>query len=240
MELPKIPGDVLGKILPDNFHTYLAGFIPGLFFEISVLVADPERISRLVCAAESTSTFGNWGLLAIALVLAYIIGTWFIVWVSLFQWALRSWQSKAFENEPIPKEVIECWGQAASILLEKRYGIEVKGKIPDEQWSLWYAALWTPSAGLMRGDMVGMALHATGWAGLTALIFASDLRNLPYISFSAFFVIFGLLVDYYLAKRLMDPRQNGATRLRALLAELKQVKDVKPAKKPSAAGNLGA
>ncbi len=235
--LPKTASEVLAKLVPDDIHPYLAGFIPGLFFEISVLLANPERVRAIVGTLESMPFLENWGLLAVALALAYLIGTWFVVWVSFFQWGFRSWQSKFFNNQQIPDEVIECWGRAASTLLEKRYGISVKGVIPAKQWSMWYNALWTPSAQLVRGDMVGMALHATGWAGLTALIFAPGLRNPSYISFSLFFVIFGLWSDYYLAKRLMDPQQSGIVRLRAVLAELKQAENSAPPKGPPADGN---
>jgi len=174
--------------------------IPAKCNEPSTSNANPERIWGFVCKVESTSLLGNRGLLAIALALAYFIGTWFVLWVSLFQWGTRG-------------------------LSSPRKGISNKSKRGGVRCAVEHVVRRALDSApqLVRGDMVGMALHATGWSGLSALVFAPNLRNPYYVAFSLFFVIFGLLADRSLAKRLFDPRQSGVLRLRAVLAELWQV-----------------
>jgi len=222
VDVKLFPSEPISRPVPKNFHPYLAGLLPGVFLEISILLSDPDCIRRYVCRAQSVYSFGHYSLLAIALAVAYFIGTAFILFVSFIQWGLRVVQMRRFEETQIPDEVTRCWGQVASAQMESRYGIVIKGTVPAKEWSTWYDVLWVPTPLALRGDMVGMALHATGWCGLlTALLLTPALRNCYYIGFSLFMVFCGLTNDWWLARRLYDPGVNGVVRTRALLSEFR-------------------
>ena len=66
---------IVSRIVPERIYSYLAALLPGVFFEISIVVADPTLISRLVERAEQSFTLGRPITVTIALFLAYLIGT---------------------------------------------------------------------------------------------------------------------------------------------------------------------
>src|SRR5712691_8058852 len=87
----------ISKALPPSAFNYLAPFVPGLFFEISILLANPRLISELASQSQSAYHFGYYTLLLIALMLAFIIGNGFVLFVRMFQRMVgRIYQLKRF------------------------------------------------------------------------------------------------------------------------------------------------
>jgi len=78
----------LSKILPENPHNYLAPFLPGVFFEVSILIANPELVSQLFAKPEQSLAIGHYVSLVIALFLAFAIGNGFLLLVSLIEYLL--------------------------------------------------------------------------------------------------------------------------------------------------------
>ncbi len=74
----------LSKALHSRFLDLFPAFMPGLFFEISIFLACPQRIQALVGPAH----LERYLQIIIALVLAFVIGHAFMCWVRLIQTAL--------------------------------------------------------------------------------------------------------------------------------------------------------
>ena len=68
----------LSKFVPKGAHEQLATFIPGLFFQVSILLASPDLVSRLAAETERSLNLGRYTTLAIALFLAFVIGGGFV------------------------------------------------------------------------------------------------------------------------------------------------------------------
>jgi len=77
----------LSKIVPRSSLTYISALIPGLFFEVSILLGRPELITRYVTATKNLLV-SSYLLLAIAVFLAFIIGNASMLFVGLIQHAL--------------------------------------------------------------------------------------------------------------------------------------------------------
>jgi hypothetical protein len=75
----------ISKLLSPKAFAILVAFIPGLFFEISILVANPMLVRDLVCQSRSAYHFGYYTPLAMALALGFVIGVGFILWVGVIQ-----------------------------------------------------------------------------------------------------------------------------------------------------------
>jgi len=73
------------KLLPIKKYADLVAFVPGLFFEISILLANPEMISRLVTNSQQGFVLGRYVWFGIALFLAFIGGNIFLLTDSLIQ-----------------------------------------------------------------------------------------------------------------------------------------------------------
>jgi hypothetical protein len=72
----------LSKILPSRPYIFVAAFLPGLFFEISVILANPDIPSRLLVNFEKNFPPNIYILLFIGLFLAFAIGNGFLLLVS--------------------------------------------------------------------------------------------------------------------------------------------------------------
>jgi hypothetical protein len=70
----------LSKAVPSKAF-YLLAFIPGLFFEVSILLGSPERLTALASKVQALS-LNRYAELAIALFLAFVIGNAFMFLVS--------------------------------------------------------------------------------------------------------------------------------------------------------------
>ncbi len=254
---------VVSKIVPERFYSYLAAFMPGLFFVISVFFGNPV----LVCEwLNRTFPLGRSTLITIALFLAFIIGNgfmliptllqyflfkpaykvWWMLWRQFCVWLLwpvvRWLLSKPpFVRIPEARDLQEyvldigfsirpeeaqrlwsCWLTVAARLLTVRYGIKSED-LHQDQWGVLYSILgrWEPED--VRGSLLVIALEATGWAGLAATRLAPALRTKYYLYFIAFLILVGLLHDFHVAFRNVDPRASGYTNVRAVLRELRQV-----------------
>ena len=71
----------ISKVLPRPAFRYLLGLIPGMFFEISVLSADPGALRT----PASLAGLGYWTTVGVALFIAFIIGSAAMLWVWLIQ-----------------------------------------------------------------------------------------------------------------------------------------------------------
>jgi len=78
----------ISKILPEDPHNYLAPFLPGLFFEVSILFANPELVSQLTAKSQQILAIGHYVALGIALFLAFAIGNGFVLFVMLIEYLL--------------------------------------------------------------------------------------------------------------------------------------------------------
>jgi hypothetical protein len=50
----------LSKVLPNRAYEYLAAFLPGLFFELSIALANPDLVVRLTANVEHSLTVGHY------------------------------------------------------------------------------------------------------------------------------------------------------------------------------------
>ncbi len=107
--MPDFPGaevtnaisKIISSVIPPNTHVFLVALMPGLFFELSILVANPSVFCELFEMAREGSGLGKYALWGIAFFFAFVVGTAFILFVTLVQrlmgyvyrvWAvLREW-----------------------------------------------------------------------------------------------------------------------------------------------------
>jgi hypothetical protein len=75
----------ISKAIPSTAFNYLAPFIPGLFFEISVLMGNPVLIRTLVRQSYAGYALGYYTSLTIAVILAFVVGNGFMLFLRLFQ-----------------------------------------------------------------------------------------------------------------------------------------------------------
>jgi len=81
----------------------------------------------------------------------------------------------------------DAWQEVALVLL-KRYGVEDPGHLQP-----WTNVLGTLRTEDLRGYTLVTALHATGWSGLMAAYFASELRRGPFEGLCLFLIFCGLI-----------------------------------------------
>lgn len=78
----------LSKLVPRRAYGLVAGLVPGVFFEASVLLGNPNLMRSYVNHARLDVGLGYYSCLILALALAWIIGSAFLLFVSLGQWLL--------------------------------------------------------------------------------------------------------------------------------------------------------
>jgi hypothetical protein len=76
----------LSKVLPSRPYVFLAAFLPGFFFETSILLANPELASRLIANFQKSFPTNHYLLLGTGLFLAFVIGTGFLLLVTFIQY----------------------------------------------------------------------------------------------------------------------------------------------------------
>lgn len=253
----------VSKVLPVRAYSYLAALIPGLFFESSILLANPELISKLAAKSQDGFALGHYTTLGISLFLAFVVGNGVMMLVGLIQlllgylyrlgsflWKqLCSWvflplltwllgkptwrspwmirlhryaQGQRFPSGDDLKPILGCLHAFTRQLLKTRYGIKPEDLGPDD-WLVLYWALATPTREEMRGSVLMIATHATGWCGLAATRFAPALNNRYYLSFSLLMIVVGLVHDFYVAKRINHPVISRLLNLRGLLREFRKI-----------------
>jgi hypothetical protein len=91
----------LSKALPPRAYLYFSAFMPGLFLEISILLANPALARELALRSQEGFGFGRYLTLSAALFLAFVIGNALMALASLIQMAvgytysfcLRLWET---------------------------------------------------------------------------------------------------------------------------------------------------
>lgn len=78
--------DVISRLLHPSVAGVLAAFLPGLFFETCVMIARPQ-IAQLVVARASL--LYRYTPVLVALLVAFVVGSAFMLWVQLIQYVVR-------------------------------------------------------------------------------------------------------------------------------------------------------
>jgi hypothetical protein len=76
---------VISSVIPPRAYEFLFALIPGLFFEISVHLANPALVYALIARAKDAVGPSHYATLGLALFLAFIIGNAFMFLVLLVQ-----------------------------------------------------------------------------------------------------------------------------------------------------------
>jgi hypothetical protein len=256
----------LSNVLPSGAYDYLAAFVPGLFFVISVGLANPTFVGEIL-ANLLHYPFSPYANLVIALFVAFIIGNGFMMGVTLIQWligrlyegafTLRERIYKRFGNlvinryvqkrmakkkglpwwfrgvsehlqyysvgiEEEERNINGCLGLLAESLLETKYALKREDSRSTRAWWIWYVTLARPTREEVRGQILMVATHATGWCGIVATLLASTLKNRYYLSFSILMIVNGLLHDFYLARSIYHPNMRGLANIRGMLREFRK------------------
>ena len=67
---------------------YLSAFMPGLFLEFSILLANPALARELALRSQEGFGFGRYLTIFVALFFAYVIGNTLMLFAALIQWAV--------------------------------------------------------------------------------------------------------------------------------------------------------
>jgi hypothetical protein len=79
----------LSKALPPKPYLYFSAFLPGLFFEFSILLANPDLARQLVLRSQEGVLLGRYFILFVGLFFAFVIGYTFLLFTSLVQYGVR-------------------------------------------------------------------------------------------------------------------------------------------------------
>jgi hypothetical protein len=77
----------LSNVLPPGAYDYLAAFLPGIFFIISVGLANPIFVSK-IAANLNHYPLNSYVYLVVAVIIAFIIGNGFMMGVLMIQWLI--------------------------------------------------------------------------------------------------------------------------------------------------------
>ena len=249
----------LSKAIPRTTLSYLTALIPGLFFAISILLGNPEFVGYHLERAQHYIPLRPYLQLAIALFLAFIVGSAFMLLVGLIQYLLcflrppcrllaeeftrgvflplLNWlptfrffasrrrfsdlrirvARRAGDPDQEVHMITKAWHRLAAKLLKDRYAIDL-GDL-EEEWESFYWWLGDPTDVEWRGPLLSIALEATGWCGLVAVLVAPVLSNRYYLALCALFILLGIHNDWHAAGRRTDPLGLAIGRTRALLRE---------------------
>jgi len=239
----------LAKLLHPRFWDLVPAFMPGLFFEISILLAQPQMVQSLTGPAK----LERYLEIIIALILAFVIGNAFMLWVraiqtnlqlvdklaktvcdGLLEYLVRSLRRRGLGGSKFVRWATirglsqrekfsvahMVWRKAAAQVLKRRYGIEPPGPLRDSEWRAWSSILGTVRPEWIRGLLLILATEATGWAGLAAAYVAPNLRTRPYFVFSLFLIVYGLVSDWFNLRRWNRPASSWEMGTRATLVEI--------------------
>ncbi len=116
------------------------------------------------------------------------------------------------------RAIFEWWEALAEQLLRTRYGMK-DANFPNTSRQPLIDVLTTATREELRGNLLVVAFHATGWTALVASWFAPDLRVRWFYFFAYFLIGIGLHHDFFVADYRMNPLYGPSIRLRALLRE---------------------
>ncbi len=71
---------VLSSVLPPRTYAYLSAFLPGFFFEVSVFLAKPRLVQKLIARSNEAANLGRYPKILIAVFLAFVLGNAFMLW----------------------------------------------------------------------------------------------------------------------------------------------------------------
>lgn len=74
---------VLSSVLPPRSYAYLSAFLPGFFFEVSVCLANPQLVQKLIARSNEAANLGRYPKILIAVFLAYVLGNAVMLWVGV-------------------------------------------------------------------------------------------------------------------------------------------------------------
>jgi hypothetical protein len=135
----------------------------------------------------------------------------------LFELRGRTFQ-RIHSPEAFNRAIFEWWEALAEQLLRTRYGLKDEN-FPDVSRQPLIEVLPTATREELRGNLLVVALHATGWTALVASRLAPDLRFGWFYFFACFLIGIGLYHDFLVADYRMNPVHGATIRLRALLRE---------------------
>jgi len=78
----------LGRLLPIGVLAHLLALIPGFFFLVCIALGNSYPAAQLAAQLQFVVPFGPFGTLFIAVFLAFVLGTAFVLLVSLIQYLL--------------------------------------------------------------------------------------------------------------------------------------------------------
>jgi hypothetical protein len=254
----------LSKVLHPRVFDFFAAFLPGLFFESCLLLANPQSVQSLVGRAN----LDRYTTVFVALLMAFVVGSAFMLWVRLIQIVLikayariLGWWPEQLERlrvraqnettrqlpqgQPPPSPAMylrflgwrknrknqldveagyvrKAWGQVAAVLLE-RYGLKAPQTKDPREWGPWTDVLGTLRIEDLRGRLLTMTLHATGWSGLASRHFAPALHTRSYTGLCMFLIGFGLMHDGSLAWDIANPLASWRIGLRNTMDELRNM-----------------
>lgn len=241
-EAPFVPVvDAISKVIlhlvPARAYTFLFAFLPGLFFEMSVVISNPALACQLFAKAQDGFRLSNYGLLSVALILAFIIGNAFMLWVTLIQRFFTFLYPKLCPKQVnAPEAALRLWGLIARKVLEKQYGIDPE-TLNQDDWNALYWTLGIPTQRDRRGLVFLIASEAVGWSGLAAMLFALGLRNRYFFVFSVVLILAGLFHDWWVAEGLRSGQYIGSLKISVLLRQLRNGRELERKAEPDAGAN---
>jgi len=212
---------VIDKLIPPKAYTYLFAALPGFFFEISILIKNPGRMWELVTRAQDGFGLNHYELVAVALILAFVIGNAFMLLVAFNRLLLGKLYLRRLkpEERAIPDDDRKCWAVIARQLLKTKYEIDPQD-LSQTDWNVLYESLGIPSHEDVGANILVMASGAMGWCGFAAILFVQKLGN-PYFVILCFcLVAAGLLHDWHVVRLMENRHSYGLLRVRVLLREL--------------------
>jgi hypothetical protein len=124
-DFPEVSGvitKIVSSVVPPRAYVFMVALLPGLFFELSILLADPALVCDLVARARDGLGLGHYEILGLSLVIAYVIGNALILLVTLIQrllaypYKLRAWVWEELCAWPLSPLVVwlgrkQWWGR---------------------------------------------------------------------------------------------------------------------------------
>jgi hypothetical protein len=235
----------LSKVVPQKALTHLTFLIPGSFFEVSILLANPGLLANHLNNLHQAIPVSPYLLLGFALLIAFIIGSAAIAFVDLLGLLLKRMYGirhsvaisvlatllKVITRRTLTTKVtigavpgmddadraMRAWRRLAVKLLRDRYGVEPRHLKTD--WVFYMYALGDPSEEEVEGPLIISILHATGWCGLVATFLAPALRSGYYLGPCLIFMIVGLLGSYTAVCNRTNRMAIAMSRMRVLIRE---------------------
>src|SRR5258708_28228990 len=77
--------NVLSRVIPPKSYQYLFACLPGLFFEVSILISNPIFVHQLSAQFREIFPFGPYRTLGVVVLLGFIIGNASMLLVGLVE-----------------------------------------------------------------------------------------------------------------------------------------------------------